>query len=147
MAGGAHGIPVHALAGPVAPVAGSALVFVSVNIEPFVFRRVQGDVAGLHAAARRGNEKLAERVVANDPDGLIGAALFVESEGEDLGEAVGIDKGFGGVLAVNKGLFGSKGFVVLLLRDETFGLAVVRGLPGFESGFVTRAAGFRSRVF
>ena len=53
-AAGALRVPRHAAAGPVAPVAGIALL-VAIDIEPFVFVRVVADVAGLEPAAGRGD--------------------------------------------------------------------------------------------
>ena len=79
MTSGAHGVPVHALAGPVSPVTGAAF-FVAIDIEPFVFLGVEGDIAGLQSTAGSGDEELSQGIVANDADDGEGVAFFVETD-------------------------------------------------------------------
>ena len=146
MAGGAHGIPVHAAAGPVAPIAGGAWVVISINVEPFVLRGVEGDVADLHPPAGCGDEKLAQWVVPDDSDDGVGVAIFLESLGEKFREAIRIDEGLGGVLAVGEGLLGGEGWVVFFLLDGPLSEAVMRVLPFLKCSSVALAARFRAGV-
>ena len=91
VAGGAGGIPVHALAGPRPPVAGVA-DFLAIDIEQIVFVRIVADVHRLQAVAGRGNEELAQRIVADDADDGIVPAFVAETQREYLCDTVRIEE-------------------------------------------------------
>jgi hypothetical protein len=111
----------------VAPVAGIAL-FAAVNIEPFVFRRIKGDIASLEPPAGCGDEELAQRVVADDPDRLIDLAFAAKAASEDFREPVGIEKYLRAVLPVDEGLLGKKRLIIHVGSHFTFRHSVV-GFP------------------
>ncbi len=139
VAGCAHRIPVHTLSGPVAPIAGSAFVAISINVEPFVAFGIQRHIAGLQPSAGRRNEELAQRVVADHSNDGIGVAFPVEPLGQDFCETVRVDEGLRGVLAVMEGLLGDEGRVVLV-ADFPLGKPVIGMLPPLELRGVAFAA-------
>ena len=127
MAGGAHGVPVHATSEPVAPLAGLA-VFVTIDIKPLVGARIPGVLGGLQPAAGKGDQHLAQRIVGENPaDGkrLIGA---VQSRGNKLVVfVIGQDGGCLG--ADGKRPLRNEGSVVHGRYRAAFGKSVVRMVP------------------
>ena len=64
VAGGALGIPAHAPASPMPPLARLPILF-AVDIEPLVLVRIVGRIERLEAAARKGNQILPNRSFSN----------------------------------------------------------------------------------
>ncbi len=135
MTGGAHGVPVHALAGPVAPVSGLALV-VAEDIEPLVLVRIIADIASLQAAAGRGDEELAQRVVADDAHHRKVFALMTPAAGQDVSQAVLVEKGLGAAGTVIERLLRGKRLFVHLLAVFAFGETVIGILPAGVGGLM-----------
>ena len=138
VAGGAHGVPVHAAPGPVAPLARLA-VFVAEDIEPVVRARIVGQLGGLPAPAARGNEKLAQRIQADHAVGEEGLRVATEAGGDEFETASG-RAGGGGLGAVRDHARWLEGGAVKGGIDGAFGEGVVGIFPTVERGRVAFTA-------
>lgn len=143
VAGGAHLVPVHAAAGPVAPLAGLP-VFLAIDIEPLVGDRVIGRLEGLPASTRGGDKELPQGMVADDAVGWPGLAASVQAQGDHFAPAIA-EPDLGGLGGVMEGPRGVKGGSVHVEVNRAFGVAMVRDLPQLVGVFVafeaTRGSG------
>jgi hypothetical protein len=142
---GAHVIPVHAAAGPMAPFAGLP-VFVAIDIEPLIGVRVPGGFGRLKSSAGKANQQLAERIVTDDPCYREGFGFPGEADGRNHGLAIGPGD-CGGLSSMVKGFGRNKGWFVDFRLRTAFGESVIRSLPERELLFMAAFTSGGARVF
>jgi hypothetical protein len=130
VAWGAHGIPIHAAARPVAPLAGAAML-VAKDIEPLAPLHVEGEVGRLPAAARRRDQRLPERPGAEDERRRVGDARFARAHLGEARAAIGPGECEGGAAG---GRVRMDGECISVTRgiDRTVGQRVIGVGPGLE---------------
>ena len=138
----AHRIPIHAPSGPMSPFSWLA-IFVSKHIEPFVRSWIVGGLLHLPATARKGDQKLPQRVFANDAGDRARFHLVREADTRDL--CLSFDPLQGGLLrAVLQFARRVEGRAVKFLLNQPLRLRVVGPGPHLISVRVAFATTRRS---
>ena len=142
--GGAHGIPGHASACPMAPFAGAA-IFRAVHVEPVCLARVERELGDLKSAARGRNHELTERIDSEDAFDSKRVRLAIEADSHKLGSVIG-QAGFGGLGTVLDFLWRLKCDLVIRRKKWPLGQSVVGVLPAQVFFFVAVFAAWRFSV-
>ena len=144
VARGAHAIPVHAASRPMPPFAGAS-VFVAIDAKPALFNRIKSGVHRLKTSALVGNEKLAERFVADDSANFVAGDFALESERGNL--TATIRKRWARLCAaVGKRASVMKSGIIQSRAWQTLGQTVVGDFPRIKSGRMAFPATIRAGI-
>lgn len=144
VAGGAHLIPHHAASRPVPPFSGLA-VFIAIDVEPVALMGIKACLHRLQASVAAIDEKLPQRIVADNTLHFVGSHLAAESEsGEEVVRT--LLRGGGRLRAVRERFRRHKSRIINLRIRFALGEAVMRALPFRELIRVALAARGRACV-